>query len=136
MPPPTNTPPAASVRSARLPASLPYADTKSDSASRHRSQRRLESGGADVAGRSADRPASASHALPRMRQLMQVDQPRTAQHVLDRGPAVTLPQHPHQLVLARLARREVGVATLGRAGDGPAADAHELRFAQARCRPR
>ena len=87
-----------------------------------------------IAGRSRFVRAPPAHGASSMRQLVQVHQPRAAQHVLDRGAAVTLPQHAHQLVLARRARSEVGVAALGRAGHGPAADPHELRLAEAGAR--
>ena len=67
-----------------------------------------------------------------MRQLVQVRQPRAAQHVLDRGAAVLLAQHAHQLVLAPVARGKVRVSALRCAGKRPSADAHQEGLAEAR----
>ena len=64
-----------------------------------------------VAGRSSPSSA-ASQASSRCVSWCRCDQPRAAQHVLDRGAAVLLAQHAHQLVLAPVARGKVRVSAL------------------------
>ena len=113
MPPPTNTPPVAIVRSARFPASAPYASTND--------VQRLDAAGA-ASGRAPPsrsprtRPAaSRSIAAPTrigVDGAVDVEQARAPRHVFHLRPPVARDEVPQQRDVALGPRREVRVAAL------------------------
>ena len=124
MPPPMYTPRVATARSARFPASAPYAPRNRSRASRQCGQRLPTAFCGDERGQV--HAALAARAGRGMREAVEVGEAEPRDDGLDLGTPVALAQPRGQLELARRPRGEVGVPALRRRGREAVSVAEEV----------